>query len=71
MSLSKKHFEKVAKILNREYEEQRYLEDDSPVSSNGKEAIEHLIEPLITYFKGENALFNAERFRKAVFKEAK
>ena len=55
MGLSKKHFIKVAEILNREQKNREVLNK-----------VERITEELCNYFATENAQFDKQRFKKAV-----
>lgn len=67
MSLSKKHFIKIAEILNQ----------NLPVVQAGstmetefqEETIKNIAKALSDYFATENPLFDRQRFKEAVFKE--
>jgi hypothetical protein len=71
MSLSKKHFVKIAEILNSELkniEEIGKTANCSILETNTKKMIiEHIEHRLSNYFATENNLFNKERFKRAVF----
>ena len=63
-SLSKKHFVKIAEILNNELKE---AEEKKAI--NSKITVSRIAIQLSTYFKTQNNQFSEKKFREAVYKQ--
>lgn len=63
MTLTKKHFEAIAEILNKNFPHYNNTADEL----NRLEA--NIVEDLCNYFRDENPLFDVIKFKEAVFKE--
>jgi len=60
--LTKQHFNKIAKILNNQYNKTSIIQ---AMDTGNKTAIIKICEDLSKYFKSQNPLFNENRFKKA------
>lgn len=75
MTLSKKHFEKIAEILNKEYDLLRTAKAQTEdiksmnVLQGRLLTLKLLGEDLSDYFKTENPKFNEDVFKDAILKE--
>jgi len=67
MSLSKKHFVKIAEILNQRAKDS-LLWTNQEKGGISEQLINRITEDLSDYFATENAQFDRERFKQAVLK---